>query len=83
MDNDRPEKASKVKSTEELDRSKRLAGLRVLHVLASGDDEFSGPGNVLLALLPIQSALRISTLIVAEYRRRPGILLGSLGANAH
>jgi glycosyltransferase involved in cell wall biosynthesis len=82
MDNDRPEKASKVKSTEELDRSKRLAGLRVLHVLASGDDEFSGPGNVLLALLPIQSALRISTLIVAGYRRRPGILLGSLGANA-
>ena len=42
-------------------------------ILVSGDDEFSGPGNVLLALLPIQSALRITTLIVAGYRRRPGI----------
>jgi hypothetical protein len=71
-----------VKSIEEVNQSKRLAGLRVLHVLASGDDEFSGPGNVLLALLPIQSALRITTLIVAGYRRRPGILIGSLGAHA-
>ena len=70
-------------SIEDEDRSKRLAGLRVLHVLASGDDEFSGPGNVLLALLPIQSTLRISTSIVAGYRRRPGILLGSLSAHAH